>query len=86
MVLPNEKLDGSIVIASSYMNEDEQVVVLLNPEAPFFSIAYVAGFRATRVHSESNFVGAATAYIQFGGDPSTYDDVARAMENAEVGR
>lgn len=71
--LPNETLDGSVVVASCYHGEEvEGLVLLLNPESPYFTVAYVDG-SVERVADEYNIVGAVKAYVDHGGDPGDFE-------------
>lgn len=73
--LPNDRLNGSTVVASCYYGDDTAVVLLLNEQAPYFTVSTMllprlgeAGYRVETEESFPNIVPAADAYVQSGGD------------------
>lgn len=75
--LPNELLDNSVVIASCYHGDEvEGCVLLLNPEAPYFTVAYVYEDESVvRKADAFNIVGAVKEYVEYGGDPGDDEDI-----------
>src|SRR6478609_5766995 len=66
--LPNDTFDGRTVVASGYLNDDAFLLVLLNAEAPYFSVVEtnVGGGIVSEVRYR-NIVPAVVAYEASGG-------------------
>lgn len=72
--MPNDKIDGTTVVASVVMNDDEPgqawwTVLLLHPESPFFEVAevYENGSPRLTLAREYNIIPAAEAYADNSG-------------------
>jgi hypothetical protein len=70
--MPNDRLMNRRVVASCYLSDEVFLVLSLNREAPYFSVAEVTytdeGWKVLWAMVYDNIVPAVAVYEQYGGD------------------
>ena len=74
MPMPGDRLSGSTVVASVYYGDDQATLLLLNEQAPYYTVVIVAlnaGLSYPWTHhggDHLNIIAAVRDYEQCGGD------------------
>lgn len=83
--LPNDTFDGRTVVASGIVNDDIAMLILMNREAPYFSVVETDLAWRARIVSETRYRNIVPAVVDYESRGGFHGGLIDLASNAEFG-